>query len=271
MKGDVIAIDLGGTHLRTALVRGHKVIRYIKKDTPKEKNALVCEMAESISQLMSRDIKGIGVASPGPLKNGIILNPPNLPLRYFNLKRFLEKKFKVPVVIENDAKCVAIAEAKLGCRKKHFFILTLGTGIGGGVIINNEIYIGSDYGAELGQIVLDDGRNLEDLWKDHRRLSEKYFGHVILMADLIKMKDKRAKKIVEDTTKYLGQGIASLINVFDPEVVILSGGIKEAGRKLLKMIKKNVYPYVMLPKKTPIRWTSLDHPGIKGASLLIKD
>lgn len=270
MKGDIIAVDLGGTHLRTALVRNNKVLKYIRKDTPKEQNALVYEMAESISQLMSKDIKGIGVASPGPLKNGIILNPPNLPFRYFNLKRFLEKKFKIPVVIENDAKCVAIAEAKMGCKKKHFFILTLGTGIGGGVIINNEIYIGSDYGAELGQIVLDDGRNLEDLWKDHRRLSQKYFGHVVLMADLIKMRDKRAKKIVEDTTRYLGQGIASLINVFDPEVVILSGGIKEAGGKLLRMIKKNVYPYVMLPKKTPIRWTGLDHPGIKGASLLIK-
>jgi len=270
MKGDIIAIDLGGTHLRTALVRNSKVIKYIKKDTPKEKKSLLNEMVDSISQLINEDIAGIGIASPGPLKDGIILNPPNLPLRYFNLKRFLIKKFSVPVEIENDAKCVAIAESKLGCRKKHFFILTLGTGIGGGVIINNEIYIGSDYGGELGGIVIQDGRSLEDMWKDHRRLSEKYFGHVILMADLIKMKDKRAKQIVEDTTRYLGQGIASLINVFDPEIVILSGGIKEAGRKILKRITKNVYPYVMLPKKTPIRWTSIDHPGIKGASLLIK-
>ncbi len=270
MKGDKIAIDLGGTHLRTALVRNNKVIKYLRKDTPKEKNSLVREIAESISKLMNEDIIGIGVASPGPLKNGVILNPPNLPLKYFNLKRFLIKKFSVPVEIENDAKCVAIAEAKLGCRKKHFFILTLGTGIGGGVIINNDLYLGSDYGAELGGIVVDKGRSLEDLWKDHRRLSEKYFGKVILMTDLLKMKDPRAKQIVADTTMYLGQGIASLINVFDPEIVILSGGVKESGRRFLKMVKKNVYPYVMLPKKTKIKWTRLDHPGVLGASLLIQ-
>jgi glucokinase len=270
MKGDKIAIDLGGTHLRTALVRNNEVIKYIKKNTPKDKKGILTEMVDSISQLMSKDIVGIGIASPGPLKNGIILNPPNLPLRYFNLKRYLIKHFSVPVEIENDAKCVAIAESKLGCKKKHFFILTLGTGIGGGVIINNDLYLGSDYGAELGGIVLDGGRSLEDLWKDHRMYSEKYFGEVKLIADLLKMKDKRAKEIVKHTTLYLGQGIASLINVFDPEIVILSGGVKETGKKFLKMIKKNVYPYVRFPKKTEIRWSGLDHPGIKGASLLIQ-
>jgi glucokinase len=270
MKGDIIAVDLGGTHLRTALVRNNQVVKYIRKDTPKEKKALVREIVWSISQLMNKDIVGIGVASPGPLKNGVILNPPNLPLRYFNLKRFLIKIFSVPVEIENDPKCVAIAESKLGCKKKHFFILTLGTGIGGGVIINNDLYIGSDYGAELGGIILDDGRELEDLWKDHRRLAEKYFGKVMLMNDLFKMKDPRAKQIIEDATKYLGQGIASLINVFDPEVVILAGGVKETGRKFLRMVKKNTYPYVRFPKKIKIRWTKLDHPGTLGASLLIK-
>lgn len=270
MKGDIIAIDLGGTHLRTALVRSKKVVKYIKKETPKEKKALLREMVDSISQLINEDVIGIGIASPGPLKNGVILNPPNLPLKYFNLKRYLIKKFSVPVEIENDAKCVAIAESKLGCRKKHFFILTLGTGVGGGVIINNELYLGSDYGAELGGIIVNNGMNLEELWKEHRRLSQKYFGRVVLMADLIKMRDKRARQIVETTSKYLGQGIASLINVFDPEIVILSGGVKETGRKFLKMIKKNVYQYVKLPKKTKIKWTSIDHPGIKGASLLIK-
>ncbi len=267
---DIIAIDLGGTHLRTALIRDHKIIKYIKKDTPREQKKLLSEMVDSISQLISDKVRAIGIASPGPLKNGIILNPPNLPFRNFNLKKFLEDKFKVRVKIENDAKCVALAELKLGCKKKNFFILTLGTGIGGGVIINHQLYIGTDYGGELGQIILNDGRTFEDLWKDHRRLSQKYFGKVMLVTDLLKMRDKRAKKILKDTSKYVGQGIASLINVFDPEVVILAGGIKETGNKFLKMIKKNTKKYVMLPKVTSIKWTSLEHPGILGASLLVK-
>jgi len=138
----VIAIDLGGTNLRVALVKDNKILKYIKKKTPKNKNDLLKEMVDSIFSLMTEDVKAIGVGSPGPLKNGIIQNPPNLPFRNFNLKKYLELQFKKRVVIENDAKCVAIAEANLGCRKKNFIILTLGTGIGGGIIINGKLYKG---------------------------------------------------------------------------------------------------------------------------------
>ena len=78
------------------------------------------------------------------------------------------------------------------------------------------------------------------------------------------------KEILEQTSLYLGQGIASLINIFDPEIVILSGGIKETGQVFLNMIKKQVKKYVALPKTTPIEWTKLKHPGILGAGLLMR-
>lgn len=269
----IIAVDLGGTNLRVALLREGKILKYMKKNTPKEKNALLRELVDSILQVMGkdvRDVKAIGIASPGPLKNGIIKNPPNIPLKNFNLKKFLEKKFKKRVEIGNDANCVALAEAKLGCKKRNFIILTLGTGIGGGIVINGELYKGEGYGGELGQIILNNGRDLEELWKDSRRLSKKYFGKILLVADLLKLKDKRAKEILEQTSLYLGQGIASLINIFDPEIVILSGGIKETGSVFLNMIKKQVKKYVALPKTTPIKWAGLKHPGILGASLLVK-
>src|SRR4030042_4832623 len=145
LKKEVIAVDLGGTHLRVALIKDNKILKYIKKKTPKDKDNLLREMADSISFLITKDVKAIGVGSPGPLKKGIIQNPPNLPFRNFNLKKYLEMQFKKRVVIENDAKCVAIAEANLGCKKKNFIILTLGTGIGGGIIINRELYKGKGY------------------------------------------------------------------------------------------------------------------------------
>ena len=99
-------------------------------------------MCDSISELFDKDVKGIGIASPGPLdaKTGIIKNTPNLPFKNFNRKRHIEKKFSVPVKIANDADCVAIAELKLGCKKKNFIIFTIGTGIGGGVIIDGKLY-----------------------------------------------------------------------------------------------------------------------------------
>jgi len=266
----IIAVDLGGTNLRVALVQNNKILKYIKKATPKEKNSLIKEMEDSISKLITKDVVGIGVGSPGPLENGIIKNPPNIPLHNFNLKKHLEKRFKKKVVVENDAHCVAIAESRLGCRKNNFIILTLGTGIGGGIIINKQLYLGKSCGGELGHIVLDNGKFFETLWKDSREMIKKSFGKEMMVKELIKMNNKESNLILDYLVKYLGQGIGSLINVFDPEIVVLNGGIKETGEYFLSKIKKETQKYTIMPHATPIIWTKIEHPGILGASLLIK-
>lgn len=253
----IIAIDLGGTNLRVALLKDNKILRYIKKKTPKNKNDLLREMADSISSLMTKDVKAIGVGSPGPLKNGIIKNPPNLPLRNFNLKKFLENKLKKRVVIENDAKCVALAESKLGCKKKNFIILTLGTGIGGGIIINSELYKGNGMAGELGHIILDNGKDFESLWKEKGKKIKELF-------------ENKDKKNLERVAMYLGQGIGSLINVFDPEVVIIAGGVRENGNRFLNMIRKEVKRYQIIPRNIEIKFSRLQHPGILGAGLLVR-
>jgi glucokinase len=269
MGKEVIAVDLGGTFLRVALVKGNKIIKYTKKKTPKEKNALVRELFNSISSLMNKNVKAIGVASAGPLKKGIIKNPPNLPFRTLNLKKIIKSKFKKRVEVENDAACVALAEAKLGCKKKDFIVLTLGTGIGGGVIINGKLESGKGYGGELGHIHIDEERDLEDIWQDIRKRYRKEFGKDTLIKDLLKINNKKSKKFLDEIAVCLGQGIASLVAVFDPEVVILSGGVKETGTKFLNMIKKKTQEYNEIPRTPPIKWTSLNHPGILGASLLV--
>ena len=269
-RKDVIAVDLGASNLRTSLVRGNKILEYKKIKTPKQKNLLIKALVDSISSLMGENVKGIGVASPGPLENGVIKNPPNLPLKNFNLKKILERKFKTKVRVENDANCVALAEAKLGCKKKNFIVLTLGTGIGGGIVINGEVYYGRGFAGELGHIILDNGKFFEDLWQMHKKLIRKYFGKNLFIKDLLERNDNKSKKILNIVTEYLGQGIASLINVFDPEVVILAGGITECGDKFLNMIKKQTKKYVILERKVNITWSNLKHPGIIGASLLIK-
>lgn len=253
----VIAIDLGGTNLRAALVKDNKILKYIKKKTPKNKNDLLKEMVDSIFSLMTEDVKAIGVGSPGPLKNGIIQNPPNLPFKNFNLKKYLELQFKKRVVIENDAKCVALAELNLGCRKKNFIILTLGTGIGGGIIINGRLYKGDGNAGELGHIILDNGKDFESLWKEKGKKIKELF-------------ENKEKEKLQIASKYLGQGIASLINVFDPEIVIIAGGVKETGNKFLNMIKKEVKKYQIIQRNVEIKFSRLEHPGILGASLLVR-
>jgi glucokinase len=269
-----IGIDLGGTNLRVALIENNKIIKYIKKPTPKNKKKILDEMCMLISLLINKNFKGIGVASPGPLdsKKGIIKNPPNLPFKNFNLKKYLEKKFSVPVKILNDASCVAIAEAELGCKKKNFIIITIGTGIGGGIIINGKLYSGRGFGGELGHIILDNGKYFEKLGagKKLKELTKKSFGKELNVIDLINKRDIKSKKILNELTEYVGQGIASLINIFDPEIVVLNGGVRESGNKYLNMVRKKANKYVIFPRKTKIIWSKLEHPGVLGASLLIK-
>ena len=264
-----IGVDLGGTFLRVAIIKDNKVLKYIKKETPKTERELVNELAKSISECMSKDIVGIGVASPGPLKNGIIHKTPNLPFRHFNLKKFLEEEFHKRVEVMNDANCVALAEAKLGCKKKNFIILTLGTGIGGGIVIDGKIYHGQGYAGELGHLVVDDGKYLETLWQEKRKIALGHYGGEFLIKDIFTKDDKIAKGIIKDISVYLGQGIGSLVSVFDPEVVILMGGVREAGNKLIKLIEREAKKYTILPHFPPIKWSRIDHPGVLGASLLI--
>ncbi|MDD5700202.1 MAG: ROK family protein [Candidatus Nanoarchaeia archaeon] len=264
-----IGVDLGGTFLRVGIVKDNKVLKYIKKQTPKTEKELVNEMAKSISECMSKDVVGIGVACPGPLKDGIIYNTPNLPFKNFNLKRFLQNRFKKRVEIKNDAHCVALAESKLGCRKKNFIVLTLGTGIGGGIVIDGKLYEGEGYAGELGHLVINHGKYLETLWQENRKMAIGTFGGKFSIKDIFNKKDKVAREIIREIVMYLGQGIGSLISVFDPEVVILMGGVREAGNKLIRLITNEAKKYTIFPRIPKIKWSKLDHPGILGASLLI--
>jgi glucokinase len=268
----IIAVDLGGTNLRVSLVQDNKILKYLKENTPKTKEELVKLLFRQIESLMDKDVKGIGVASAGPLIDGIIKNPPNLPLKNYNIKAELKKKFKVRVEVCNDAHSVALAEAKFGVKKKNFIILTLGTGIGGGIVIDRKLYEGQGFGGEMGHIILDNGNSFEKLvgWRYTKELSKKAFGKELMVSDLIKINNNKSKEILKKITTYLGQGIGSLINIFDPEVVVLAGGVRETGSSYLNMIKKETRKYSVLPKETPIQWSKLDHPGTLGASLLIK-
>ena len=271
----IIAVDFGGTSVRAALMKGRRILRLVKKDTLAKKGSktVIKQLTDAISEAKGNEkIKGIGIGSPGPLINGIIKNPPNLPLRNFNLKEYLKNKFKVRVEIGNDANCAALAELHYGVKKKNFFVLTLGTGIGGGVIIDNKLYEGEGYAAELGHMILENGRDLE-FWASGSRITneaEKIFGKRLLASDLKKLNNKKADKILENAAANLGKGIGSLINIFDPEVVVLNGGLKAAGKKYIRIVRKEAQKYCILPKKVKIEWSKLENAGILGAALLLE-
>lgn len=241
--GEVIVVDLGGTHLRVGIVSGKKISYATKMKTPKTKKQILEALSYGIEKCMNPRVKGIGVASAGVIENGRIMASPNMPMKNVNLKKYLERKFKKRVVVENDSNCVALAEMKFGVKRKNFIVLTLGTGIGGGIVIDGRLYRGLSGAGEFGHTLIDNGKDFEYWFQ--------------------KTKKNRGK-----VTDYIGQGIAGLISVFDPEVVVIAGGLTNLGESFLNQIKEKTKKYMFLPKMPEIKFSKIDNPGMVGAGLL---
>ena len=275
---EIIVIDIGGTYMRFAFFKNGKVLNYQKKDTPKQRDKLLKELIGNIKEYMNKNVKGIGISCAGTIDGGLIKDSPNLPLKNFNLKKYLQKFYRVKIEIENDGNCFALAEAKFGVKKKNFFILTLGTGIGGGIIIDGKLYKGRGSGGEFGHIILHNKRDFEYFAGANaiKRLIKKYYKvksvDKSLIMEILHKNTSKSFKIRDEVADYVGQGIASLTQVFDPEVVVLGGGMRYLGKSFLNQIKQKAKKHSnSLPLKAPeIRWGNLKHTELIGAGMLIK-
>lgn len=237
---------------------------------------------ETISKadLELQDCTAIGVSCGGPLdtKTGVVYSPPNLPgWDAFPLKERLEKEFNLQVNIENDANACALAEYKLGGGKGYNAVLymTMSTGIGGGIVIDGRIYRGAnDSAGEVGhQILLPDGplcgcgrrgclealcsgpaiarRAIAEIKKDANTSMLKLVdGNVELVKSEHVLKaafqgDKLALRIVEETAYYMGWGIANLVNILNPDIVLLGTIAIAAGDLILDPIRETVSSLAM--------------------------
>lgn len=279
-----IGVDLGGTNIVTILVSEKgKIIARDKRITEgwKGKDHVIKRMAEGISAVLEsgriskNQIVGIGIGTPGlvDLDKGVVYEAPNIPgWNNVPLTSIYQKKFCIPVFLENDANSAALGEWWIGAGKgtKNLICLTLGTGIGGGIIIDGRVYHGAQgYAGELGHIGLSfDGprcgcgnigcmeayasalgiirRTKEELKKYKKSLIWKLIGGDInkvtpaIITQAARKGDKLAIKIWKDTGYYLGSGIASYANIFNPEMVVLTGGMTGAGNLLFKPMWQTV-------------------------------
>ena len=236
--------------------------------------AMVDEVID-LAELRRENISGIGVSCGGPLdtKTGIIYSPPNLPgWDALPLKEMIESEFRIPTVIENDANAGALAEARFGGGRGYDYVLymTMSTGIGGGIVANGEIYHGAnDSAGEVGhQILLPDGPLcgcgqygcLEALCSGPaiaRRAQEaitdqphtQILAHADGQIDRVRSEhvlqaardgDALAIALVEETAYYMGWGIANLVNILNPQIVLLGTIAVAAGELLLDPIRRTV-------------------------------
>jgi len=264
MKRYIVGIDLGGTKIAAALANPKgKILNQITIPTEAKKGpqAVLSNLKRAIKAVsQSHRISSIGVSAAGPIdhRTGVIKDPPNLPFKKLDLKQGLRKFFKVPVYIENDANAAALAEFKFGSgrKAKNFIFVTISTGIGGGIIINGKLYRGANGAAgEIGHMVIDkNGPKCGcGLPGDMEALgSGRAFKPDPIAVEKAAKKGKAwAKKNIDKVARDLGYGFASLINIFNPEMIIVGGGISNMGEILFKPLRRYAKKFALpLPAKT---------------------
>lgn len=299
-----IGIDLGGSHIAIGVVDSNgKILEKVEKRiTAQEKNKIrkivedyIIEKVEGFTKQYK--ITEIGMAIPGTIKNGIVTKSVNLGLKNYDIVGNLNKNITFPIKVANDAKCASLAENKYGALKSYerSIFLTLGTGIGGAVIIHNQLLDTGDLpGCEFGHMIIEkNGRQCncgkKGCWekyasmkafKDELRgildLDEKTSGKTLL--DMLRKSDKtnpkfsQINKLIDQYISYLSIGLSNLINIFEPEAVGIGGSFVFYEEIFLDKLKRKILDDHMLfneRKNLIIQTAILDNDaGIIGATLL---
>lgn len=308
-----IGVDIGGTSIKGAAItnKGEILDRFsLKMDRLAEPEVTYGKMCDEIGKFLKdksykNKIAGIGLGVPGILDraNGIVKSSPNMP-KWINFKitDFVQKRLNLPVKIVNDASSAALGEAKFGSGKNYqnIVMITLGTGVGGGIIIDGKLYDGlGGTGAQLGHSVI--RYNGRQCGCGRRGCLEAYASATALIKQANIQKDKYsesklnqikdieakdvfelaregdvlAKKLVKEYITYLSEGLLNLCNEFRPDIILLSGGVANEGDYLVsrieKYMKKHNYGYINAPR-VPVTLASLGYDSGKiGAATLIFD
>lgn len=310
-----LGIDLGGTNIACGVVNeNYEIIGRgkVKTNVGRPAEQIVDDMASAAlvavenANIKLSEIAFIGVGSPGSIdpKNGVVATANNLGFNNLPLKQMIEERLNIETFIENDANAAAFGEMLAGAGKntKDFVAITLGTGVGGGVVIDGKIFSGFNHaGAELGHTaIIKDGvkctcgrcgcwetyasatalirQTKEEMQKNKQSLMWKLVGGNIdrvsgLTAfDAMRKNDDSGKKVVDQYIEYVACGIVNMVNIFQPEVLCIGGGISKEGETLLapirKIVEKERYSKNVL-KQTEIKAAELSNDaGIIGAAFL---
>ncbi len=289
----LVGIDIGGTKILIVLIDSSGILKKrIEIPTTDATPLIVCgRILEQLKLLGSFESIGIGIAGDIDNKNGILRYSPNLyKWKNVKLKQYFEKKLTVPTVVDNDANCAAYGSYIVDGKKKYknFITVTLGTGIGGGIIINGKLFRGSTGSAgEIGHMTINpDGPKCSC---GNRGCLEAYIGAKgiiktaakmglknitpAIIADKARKGNRQAIMVYKKFSEYLAVGIGNLINIFNPDMLTFSGGVSNnwdlIEKRFFDELKKRAF-------KTPLEHIKIiksknpENLGAIGAALLSK-
>ena len=313
-----IGIDVGGTNVKIALVDDNGKIIYSNSVPTYAKMGYeytVNNIKQAIKDLMKEtnttpsDIEGIGFDFPGQVdcKTGVVKLAPNIP-GWVNvpIAQMIEDEFHIPTRIDNDVRCAALGELKFGAGRgcENFICITVGTGIGSGIVINGKVVRGATNAAgELGHIKLQmnggpicgggdtgcleafaSGPAIVAMAQEYikggkstkfREMAAVEGGEITpyMVAKAAEEGDPVAKRIFEIVGEYIGIGLTSVINLLNPERVIIGGGVAESGELLLGPIRKTIKERAMVVAGNAVEIVPAqlgNSAGVIGASMLIE-
>jgi glucokinase len=284
----IVGVDLGGTNLVIGAMSADGASQYAMQSIPTRADlgadGVVDRMITLIEKVIAetraatgatRDqFLGVGIGSPGPLdrQRGLVIFTPNLGWRDFPLRDRVQDGVKLTATLDNDANCATVGEWWIGAARgaRNVVGLTIGTGIGGGLILDGKLYHGaSDVAGEIGHATIDStgrrcgcgnygcleayasGPAIAERAREALAGGESSIMPSLVGGDLTKLTaasiyeaarrdDELALHVVRETARFLGTGIANLLNIFNPEVVVLAGGVTQAGDALFDPLRAEV-------------------------------
>lgn len=283
-KGTTLGLDIGGTKLKS-IAYDHASKKIVEKVVPSRASenpeAVRTAIQETVKAFQNDGIKyshiGIGCAGSVDQAGGIVRNSPNF-AKWLNipLKNWVEEDFKVPVSIENDANCAVIAEWKAGngIGLKNIVLLTLGTGIGGGLVLDGRLYRGSTgTGGELGHYSIH--ANGMECPCGNRGCFERYCSATsvktkaggISPRTVFEETDKSPvyKRIVSEFLEDFKVGLVSISNIFDPDVILVGGAVAEGVSRYLPELKDWVSKHAYPPIGNHVKLLPTKHRNLSGA------
>lgn len=318
MDTNVIGVDMGGTKILAAVVdgKGHILATTKIPTQAKDETSIVIDrISDCIKEAFQKSdvsadtIRAIGIGAPGPLdpETGVVIFAPNLGWKDVPLKTELEARIGIPTFVDNDVNVGTLGEHTYGAGRdiQNLVGIFVGTGIGGGIIMNGELFHGASKTAgEIGHIIVKEGGPkcgcgnrgcLEALAS--RTAMTKHLRNAIMkkgkksiitkladgdlqqirsgtLAKALRSKDKLTQNIFKETTKYLGVGIGSIVNFLNPEMIVLGGGVVEALEEdFIKKIRKAAKKYALpdtLKGVQIVRAELGDDAGVLGAAALAR-
>lgn len=307
-----IGLDLGGTNIKGGIIDGQAniiarhAVPTARDNGPEEVMDRMAQLAQEVCQIAGVDydsIGGIGVGTPGPIDTrGVVLHAPNLPgWVNIDLTAGLSRRTGKQVAVVNDANAAAYGEFTAGAGKDpaitHLIMLTLGTGIGGGIVLGRELYIGArNAGAELGHTIVETGGRLCGCGQ--RGCVEQYASATAIAREAAAARtenpvtkipdepttedvfkaaadgDEIAQQVIEEAIRYLAAACVTFVRALDPQIIVLGGGVVAAGDALIERVERSFLEQTWHLREEDVRIAAAElgnDAGFLGAAAMATD